>query len=126
MGSARSLTLIACFAASVISVAAHDGPETAASFDTRELTTHGPVGKAITHQAIRVTTERLEVGKQLTPNFARIWSSVGKGALIGFGIGSALGMTVGQEACLGQPRWHCAKVGVPVAVIGAAIAWFHK
>jgi hypothetical protein len=126
MRSARSLTLTACLVASVIPVAAHDGTKTVASFHIHELSTHVPVAKAITREAIRLSRGRLGVGKQLTPNSARTWSSVGKGALIGFGIGAALGMTVGQEACLNQPRWHCAKVGVPFAVIGAAIAWLHK
>jgi hypothetical protein len=88
--------------------------------------TMGPISRVMTFEAVRLAAERPEVGKQHTPNFARAWSSVGKGALIGFGIGATLGMTVGQEACLNQPRWHCAKVGLPFAVIGAAIAWLHK
>ena len=50
-----------------------------------------------------------------------------KGALIGFGIGAALGATVGQEACLHSPRWHCAVgAGTMFAAIGAGIAWLHR
>jgi ABC-type nitrate/sulfonate/bicarbonate transport system permease component len=116
MKAALSLTLILSLMTSALPVTAQE----------RIDRTAGPISRAMTLEAVPLAAERPEVGKQLTPNFARTWSRAGKGALIGFGIGAALGMTVGQEACLNQPRWNCAKVGTPFAVIGAAIAWLHK
>jgi hypothetical protein len=124
--AALSLTLIVCVTALVIPVAAQDETASSASAKTREPAIQGPVAKTLAREAIRLAAERPEVGKPLASNFARTWSSVGKGALVGFGIGAALGMTVGQEACLHEPRWHCTKVGLPFAAIGAAIAWLHK
>jgi len=54
-------------------------------------------------------------------------NSIAIGGLAGFGIGAVLGTTVGAEACLHEPRWHCAvKVGVPLAAIGVFIGWLHK
>ena len=47
------------------------------------------------------------------------------GALIGFGVGAALGLTVGQESCLNQSKWVCAANGGGVgAGIGALIGWW--
>jgi hypothetical protein len=74
----------------------------------------------------RRTDAESPLRRQRSPNFARTRHSAGKGALIGFGIGAVLGMTVGQEACLNEPRWHCARVGISGAMIGAAVAWLHK
>lgn len=33
------------------------------------------------------------------------------GAIIGATAGAVLASTVGQESCLGKPRWHCAALG---------------
>ena len=76
---------------------------------------------------IILATGQLEKRPQLTPSYARTGGSIAEGALIGFGVGAVLGSTVGQEACLHSPRWHCAVwAGTMFAAIGAAIAWFHK
>jgi hypothetical protein len=40
------------------------------------------------------------------------------GAIVGAAVVAVLASTVGQEACLGGPRWHCAAGG---AAYGAAI-----
>jgi hypothetical protein len=45
------------------------------------------------------------------------------GALIGFGVGAVLGVTVGQEACLGGSKWGCiAQGGGFGAAMGILIA----
>ena len=45
----------------------------------------------------------------------RMWT----GAIIGAVAGAVLASTVGQEACRGKPRWHCAAMGGSYgAVIG--------
>ena len=60
-------------------------------------------------------------------NAARTGRSVAKGAVIGFGVGAVLASTIGQEACLDSPRWHCAVGGgVLFGLIGGAIAWLMK
>ena len=49
-----------------------------------------------------------------------------KGAAIGFPIGAIAGVTIGAEACLGKPKWHCAVgAGLTYSAIGALIGWLH-
>ncbi len=49
------------------------------------------------------------------------------GGIVGFGVGAALGVTLGAEACLNEPRWHSAvKGGVSIAAIGAVAGWLRK
>jgi hypothetical protein len=49
-----------------------------------------------------------------------------KGAIIGFPIGAVAGVTIGAEACLREPQWHCAvKGGLVYSAIGALIGWLH-
>ena len=49
-----------------------------------------------------------------------------KGATIGFPIGIVAGVTVGAEACLGRPKWHCAiGGGLTYSALGALIGWLH-
>jgi hypothetical protein len=49
-----------------------------------------------------------------------------KGAIIGFPIGVFAGVTWGAEACLGQPKWHCAvRGGLTYSALGALIGWLH-
>lgn len=44
------------------------------------------------------------------------------GAMVGFGVGSLLGLTVGQEACRGSSKWGCVMLGGGTgAAIGIAI-----
>ena len=74
-----------------------------------------------------VAGERPELRAALSPSVAPSRDSILMGGLIGFGIGAVLGTTVGAEACLHEPRWHCAvKVGMPIAAIEALIGWLHK
>lgn len=48
----------------------------------------------------------------------RMWA----GAIIGAVAGAVLASTVGQEACLGKPRWHCTAMGGSYgAVIGILV-----
>src|SRR5262245_44274065 len=49
------------------------------------------------------------------------------GAAIGFGVGAVLGSTIGQEACLDSPVWHCAVgSGALFGAIGGLIAWLTR
>ncbi len=49
------------------------------------------------------------------------------GGVIGFGIGAALGVTLGAESCLNEARWHCAvKAGASIGAIGAVVGWLHR
>ena len=125
MNSRLSLGLTISLMISTSPLVADEKTEMPTPVNMHTLTTQGPIAKAIASEAIRLGAER-SLRQQRSPNFARTWSSVGTGALIGFGVGAALGMTVGQEACLNEPRWHCAKVGIPFAAIGALVAWLHK
>ena len=73
------------------------------------------------------TSERSASGPAFRSTTTPSRNSMLVGGLVGFGIGAALGTTVGAEACLHEPRWHCAvKVGVPLAAIGVFIGWLHK
>ena len=64
---------------------------------------------------------------RVRPVIARSRHSILVGGVVGFGIGAVLGATVGAEACLNEPRWHCAaKVGVPIAAIGALLGWLAR
>jgi hypothetical protein len=49
------------------------------------------------------------------------------GAAYGFMIGALAATTVGSEACLHEPMWHCAVGGgLEFAGIGALLDWAHK
>jgi hypothetical protein len=62
--------------------------------------------------------------RKLSSQFAASRSGAVKGAMIGAGIGAVLASTIGQEACLNAPRWHCAaKGGVTLGALGALIGW---
>ena len=104
---------------------AEEKAEIPASVTVHQMATDGPIAKAIASEAIRLDAER-SPQPQHQARVASTTSRTATGALIGFGAGAALGMTVGQEACLKEPRWHCAKVGVPFAAVGALIAWLHR
>jgi hypothetical protein len=72
-------------------------------------------------------SERSASGPTFRSTAASSRNSILVGGLVGFGIGAALGTTVGAEACLDEPRWHCAvKMGVPTAALGALFGWLHK
>jgi hypothetical protein len=52
-----------------------------------------------------------------------IWDGAGAGFLLG----ALLGPTVGAEACLNRPMWHCVvEAGVELGAIGALIDYEHK
>ena len=150
----RLLTLIGCLVSLALPVSAQEQTETPVSVDTRNPAAQAtaglrvgvaPVcelslcyGKADGTRQIRgeafqnatrfwVAGERSELRAALNPSVAPSRNSIVIGGLAGFGIGAVLGTTVGAEACLHEPRWHCAvKVGVPLAAIGVFIGWLHK
>jgi hypothetical protein len=150
----RLLTLIGCLVSLALPVSAQEQTETPVSVDTRNpaaQATAGPgvgiapfcepslcYGKADGTRQIRgeafqnathflVAGERSELRAALSPTVAPSRTSIVIGGIAGFGIGAVLGTTVGAEACLHEPRWHCAvKVGVPLAAIGVFIGWLHK
>ena len=125
MNSMFSIGLATCLLISTSPLVAAESMEMPASAQMRESTTPGPIVKAMVSEAVRLAAER-PVRERHPPASARTWRRTGMGALIGLGAGAALGMTVGQEACLNEPRWHCAKVGIPFAAIGALVAWLHE
>ena len=119
-----SRALAICLVISALPVGAQERTETAVSFDMPERTTEGLFAKASTPDAIRLAVHASKVGTPLPSSFAKTDRRVMKGALIGFGIGALLGTTVGQEACLHSPRWHCAVgAGTMLGAIGAVIVW---
>jgi hypothetical protein len=125
MNSVLSLGLIAGLMISTSAVAAEERGEPPASVHIPVVTPQVAIGEAIATEALRFNAERLP-RRLPSPQLDRTWRHVGTGALIGFGAGAVLGMTVGQEACLNEPRWHCAKVGLPFAAIGAVVAWLRR
>jgi hypothetical protein len=49
------------------------------------------------------------------------------GAAYGFGVGVLAGITIGAEACLHRPAWHCVvESGVSYAAVGTLMDWRHK
>jgi hypothetical protein len=49
------------------------------------------------------------------------------GAALGFVLGGLAGITLGAEACLRQPVWHCFVAGgIEMGAFGAFIDWHHK
>ena len=119
MKFALSLALVTYLMSSAFPVAAQEKTEAVGSFTIRAD------ANVIIPDAIGRAAEPL--GQPRSPNVARSGGGVAKGALIGFGIGAVLGATVGQEACLHSPRWHCAVGGGAMfAAIGAGIAWLRK
>jgi hypothetical protein len=154
MRTALVLTLIGCLGSLGLPVSAQEQAEPAVSVDTRDRAaqaTTGPrVGVArfcelslcygqgegtgqIRGEAFQNATRfsvagnRSELRAAFNPGVASSRNSIVIGGLAGLGIGAALGTTVGAEACLHEPRWHCAvKVGVPFAAIGVLIGWLHK
>jgi hypothetical protein len=130
MKSAPWLTLIGCLASTAPPVSAQEKAETPMSFDSRSPASQAADPRARTGPSgdlFWVARERPALRAALSRNVAPSRDSILTGGLIGFGVGAVLGTTVGAEACLHEPRWHCAvKVGVPVAAIGALIGWLHK
>jgi hypothetical protein len=152
MRSALSLTLIVTVVVSALPVAAQEKTETPMSFHRRGQASQATATHFATAQSVEpplcfegpfgsepipcsdvqkatsfwVAGERPGLGTTFSSRVALSRRSILTGGLIGFGIGGALGMTVGQEACLHEPRWHCLKVGLPFAAIGALIGWLHK
>jgi hypothetical protein len=130
MKSALSLTLIVCMVASALPVTAQaqadaSGAETTRSWDALVGTVK--TGEKVTVTLMNATNvEGKLAATTFSPRAALSRRSILTGGLIGFGIGGALGMTVGQEACLHEARWHCLKVGMPFAAIGALIGWLHN
>ena len=148
------LGLIGCLVSLALPVSAQEQTEPPVSVDTRNPTaqaTAGPrVGVApfcelnlcdgqadgtrqIRGEARQIATrfwvagERSERRAALNTSVAPSRNSMVIDGLAGLGIGAVLGTTVGAEACLHEPRWHCAvKVGVPLAAIGVFIGWPHK
>jgi hypothetical protein len=76
-----------------------------------------------------LSADRLVIGThQFTPHqnlhIEREGDPVWDGATSGFLAGVLLGPTVGAEACLNRPMWHCVvEGGVGLAVIGALLDW---
>ena len=153
MKAALSATLSMCLVASALPVAAQEQTETPMSFNRAGLASvttatrsarsaqfiepprcfemafgSQPISCLDVQNATSfwVGGGRPGLGTTLSPPVALSRRSIVTGGLIGFGVGGVLGMTVGQEACLHEPRWHCLKVGVPFAAIGALIGWLHK
>lgn len=125
MKSVLSLLLVACLVISTVPLGAQARVE-AASLDVRESTTQAPVAGARIPIVVPLGAILLEPSRELSPIFAKTSGSVAKGAIIGFAVGAVLGTTVGQEACLHSPRWHCAVgAGTMFAAIGGLIAWLH-
>ena len=120
-----SLTVIAFLTISTIPLAAQETTSMLSPANVGRSTVPGPIATAIASHAARLDAAGTPRSPR-SPHLARTWSGVGTGALIGFGAGAVLGMTIGQEACLNEPRWHCAKVGIPFAAVGALVAWLHK
>ena len=84
----------------------------------------GPISRTAAVEAARLAAQPTVAAP---PAFARTRRAIAKGAVIGFGVGALLGSTVGQEACLHSPRWHCAvAAGTAFGVIGAAVAWWRN
>jgi hypothetical protein len=125
MNSMLSMGLITCLMIPPSPLLAEEKAEMPAPVNVQQATTGGPIANAIASEAVRFDAERSPRPPHQA-HAARTWSRTATGALIGFGAGAALGMTIGQEACLNEPRWHCAKVGVPFAAVGAVIAWLHR
>jgi hypothetical protein len=49
------------------------------------------------------------------------------GALIGWGVGALIGLTIGAEGCLHRSEWHCVvEGGMSYALIGVVIDFAHK
>jgi hypothetical protein len=75
----------------------------------------------------RVTPRVIDVGaRSFSPQrelkIEREGDPLWDGAVIGFAAGALAGATVGQEACLNEPLWHCAVPnGLVFAGIGALI-----
>ena len=122
MTAALSSMLIG-LAASAVPATAREGNDVAVSIDAYRAAPEGPIVRAVGLEASRLAESH---GQPAPASAAGTGRRVATGAAIGFGIGAVLGMTVGQEACLNEPRWHCAKVGAPFAIIGAVIGWLRK
>jgi len=72
--------------------------------------------------APRFRTQNANVATAAAPHAKR--NRILAGAAVGFGIGAVLGVSIGAEACLNEPRWHCAvKGGVTIGALGAFIGW---
>jgi hypothetical protein len=151
MKSVPSLTLIATLMSSVLPLAAQDrmGPTSddihqamredarivdSALFSDRSFCLRKMPGATYVRCAgpensmpFWKTSERSASGPAFRSTTTPSRNSMLVGGLVGFGIGAALGTTVGAEACLQEPRWHCAfKVAVPIAALGALVGWLHK
>ena len=154
MKAALSLMLVLALVTAALPVSAQEQAETPWSFDSRSPASPATAdprtgtapsgepslcyGKADRAEQIPlfgrpdcdlfwVAGERPERLAAPSPKVAPSRDSILIGGLIGFSIGAVLGTTVGAEACLHEPRWHCAvKVGVPIGAIGALIGWLHK
>jgi hypothetical protein len=56
----------------------------------------------------------------------RAGDTVWDGAALGFALGGLAGVTVGAEACLRQPMWHCfVASGIEMGALGAYVDWRH-
>jgi hypothetical protein len=154
MKSALLLTLIGCLVSTALPVSAQEEMETPMSIDIRNPAAQATAGprtriapsceptlcyvkadgaRQIQGEAFQNATrfwgasERPALRAALNRGVAPSRDSMVIGGLVGFGVGAVLGTTVGAEACLHEPRWHCmVKVGVPIATIGVLIGWLHK
>ncbi len=83
--------------------------------------TLGPVSPASI--AVNGETVPYEPGLRIAREGDRLLN----GVLIGAAIGVLAGTTIGAEACLDSPMWHCAAGGAAVwGGIGALVDWLHK
>jgi hypothetical protein len=87
----------------------------------------GLVPARLFERSFSIEFEQPTTNPEVRSTVAARRTSIWVGGLLGLGIGAALGTTVGAEACLHEPGWHCAvKVGVPMAAIGAVVGWLAK
>lgn len=87
-------------------------------------TISGPLD-AVSPSSITVNQEKIpyEPGLKIAREGDRLWN----GIIIGAGIGIVAGTTIGAEACLDSPMWHCAAGGAAVwGGIGALVDWLRK
>ena len=88
-----------------------------------------PSGVEVAGPLTRISPFLLEIdGHQFKPEpgleIERRGDSVMNGMLLGLGIGAIAGATIGAEACLHKPLWHCGvAASVTYGAVGALIDW---
>ena len=84
------------------------------------------VSPAPAQQQAQPVGKPLDLGRAVHAHVFHSQSGALKGAIIGFPIGVFAGVTLGAEACLHRPKWHCAVGGgLTYSALGALIGWLH-